>query len=366
MKKLAATVCLSFAIFSGSVASLAAPAVKVAGNLPLTGPIAAWSGQYPVGFKMGIEDSAKKLKFSPEVFQVDFQDNAGKPGTAITVFQRQKMNGFDAYLSGTSEAAIALAPQVQSVNAPHFLIAFDPFLTRQGKNRLRILPNSKIEGPLFVKYALDNKAKRVFVINLNSAYANSEFDSIVEPDLKKAGIDCRHERFEFAAHEFRTIAQKAKAYKPDLVFICGYSTHLRPLVRDLRAAGFTKNGTIMAAMDYVDFLYDNSTKDELKGVAFACPIFEVHGAVKGAEPWRADYKKRYGKLPSYVAAYAYDTAGILGKSYSKFGKVDTDSVRKSLPFDGVTGNINVDKDGDIVATITIAKVAADGKVVEVK
>lgn len=109
---------------------------KVAGNLPLTGPIAAWSGQYPVGFKMGIEDSAKKFKFSPDAFQVDLQDNAGKPGTAITVFQRQKMNGFDAYLSGTSEAAIALAPKVQSGNVPHFLIAFDPFLTQASQESL--------------------------------------------------------------------------------------------------------------------------------------------------------------------------------------------------------------------------------------
>ncbi len=360
------SLCVLVASLCFSLICFAVPVVKVAGNLPLTGPIAAWSGQYPIGFKMGIEDSAKKLVFAPGNFQIDFQDNAGKPATAITVFQRQKMNDFDVYLSGTSEAAIALAPQVQSTKAPHFLIAFDPFLTRQGKNRLRIMPNSKIEGPLFVKYAKMKNAKRVFIINLNSAYANSEFNDIVEPELKKAGVELAHERFDFSAHEFRTIALKAKEFHPDLVYICGYSTHLRPLLRDLRATGVTKEGTIMAAMDFVDFLYDNTSKDELKGVVFACPLFEVNGAVKGADEWRADYNRRFGKLPSYVAAYAYDTAGILGKSYSKFGKVDIDSLRKSMPYDGVTGNINVDKDGDIVATITLAKVATDGKVAEVK
>lgn len=348
------------------VHSKPASTVKVAANIPLTGPISAWSGQYPTGFKMGIEDSAKKLNLASNSFQIDFQDNAGKPSTAVSAFQKQKLSGFDVYVSGTSEASIALAPQVEATGVPHFLVAFDPFLAREGKNRLRVLPNSKIEAPLFVDYAKKVNAKRVFIINLNSAYANSEFGSIVEPELKNAGIQFTHERFEFPEHEFRTITQKAKAYHPDLIYVCGYSTHLRPLLRDLRAAGLAKDGTIMAVMDFVDFLYDGTPKEELQGIVFACPLFEVKNAVKGAEQWRQNYKTKNGKLPSYVAAYAYDTAGILATAYKRFGNVGMQSLRKSLPYDGVTGKINVDNDGDIIATITIAKLAPDGTVKQIK
>ncbi len=350
-----------------SSCSAAAAKLRVSANLPLTGPIAAFSGQFPDGFNMGMEDAAKKLHLPSDTVKINFQDNAGKPSTAVSVFRRQQMDGFDVYISGTSEAAIAVAPQVEATNAPNLLVAFDPFLARAGKNRLRFLPNSKIEGPLFVKYAQQRKAKRVFIINLNSAYANSEFGDIVEPDLKKAGIAFKHERFEFPEHDFKTIAYKAREFKPDLIFVCGYSVHLHPLLRDLRSAGLTKtDGSVMAVMDFVDLLYDKTPKAELQGIAFACPLFEVKGAVAGSEAWRARYQKRYGKIPTYVAAYAYDTAGILGKTYSQSKKVDTASIRKTLPYDGITGKINVDKDGDIIATITIAKISPDGTVVEIK
>jgi len=121
-----------------------------------------------------------------------------------------------------------------------------------------------------------------------------------------------------------------------------------------------------AVIDFVDLLYDKTPQAELKGIAFACPLFEVKGAVKGAEEWRRRYQKRTGKLPTYVAAYAYDTAESLGKTYSTFKKADPASIRKALPYDGITGKINVDKDGDIVATITIAKLALDGTIAEIK
>ncbi len=347
--------------------SAVAAKLRVSGNLPLTGPIAAFSGQYPDGFNMGMEDAAKKLHLASDSFKINFQDNGGKPSTAVSVFRKQQMDGFDAYISGTSEAAIAVAPQVEATNAPNLLVAFDPFLARAGKNRLRFLPNSKIEAPLFVKYAKQRKAKKVFIINLNSAYANSEFGDIVEPELKKAGIAYKHERFEFPEHDFKTIAYKAREVKPDLIMVCGYSVHLHPLLRDLRSAGLMKtDGSVIAVMDFVDLLYDKTPKAELRGIAFACPLFEVKGAVAGSEAWRTRYQKRYGRLPTYVAAYAYDTAQILGKTYSQFKKVDTASIRKALPYDGITGKINVDRDGDIVATITIAKLSPDGTVVEIE
>jgi ABC-type branched-subunit amino acid transport system substrate-binding protein len=339
-------------------------AVRIAGNLPLTGPVAAFSGQYPNGFRMGIDEASKELNVPASQFDVDFQDNAGTAATSVSVFQKQQLSSPDVYISGTSEAAIAIAQQVDRLQIPNFLVAFDPFLAREGQNRLRILPNSKIEAPLFIKYAKFRNAKKVFILNLNSAYANNEVDAIIGPGLNAAGIQYQRELYDFQLRDFKNLVLKAKAYRPDLTFVIGYSFHLKPLLRDLRASGMINDGSVMAAMDFVDMLYDQTPKEELQGVAFACPLFEVTGAIAGAEQWRSRYTQRFGRPPTYVEAYAYDTGQLIVKAFKENAKVNTQTLRASLPIKGITGQVNVDKDGDIVATITVARVQPDGSVRE--
>ena len=339
--------------------------VRIAANLPLTGPVAAYSGQYPNGFRMGLEDSETKNRVDAKMISVDFQDNAGLATNSVTVFQNQRLSNPSVYISGTSEAAIAVAKQVDSLGIPNFLVAFDPFLAREGQNRLRILPNSKIEGPLFVQYATAHHAKKIFILNLNSAYANSEVDNIIAPGLRAAGIDYQREQFEFGLRDFKNLALKAKDYGPDLVFTIGYSFHLKPLLRDLRTAGLVHDGSVMAAMDFVDMLYDGTPTAELMGIAFACPIFEVKNAISDADAWRSKYQAKFGQKPTYVEAYAYDTAGLIVKAFSQNGQVTTQSIRSALPYDGITGTITLDKDGDIVATVTTARLDASGTVTDV-
>jgi branched-chain amino acid transport system substrate-binding protein len=335
--------------------------VRIAANLPLTGPVAAWSGEYPNGFKLGLEDAAKEFGVNPSIFTTDFQDNAGKPAQAASVVQKQLAAGFDVYISGSSEAAKAVVAQVDPLVVPHFIAAFDPFLAAESPSRLRIMANSKVEAPIFISYAKKRKAKTVYVIHVNSAYANEEFGKIVEPALKADGMTVTDEAFEFENKDFKTIALKAARANPDLIFVCGYSFQLLPLLRDLRANALVKDGRVMGVMDVVDFLYDNTPKSEFDGLVFACPLFDIPGATPKAAEWRQRYQQRFGRNPSYVPAYAYDNAWAIVKAYKDSGRVTVDSIRGSLPFQGITGQIQLDADGDIIATVALAELGPDGK-----
>lgn len=335
--------------------------VRIAANLPLTGPVAAWSGEFPNGFKLGLEEASKELGVNPSTFTTDFQDNAGKPPQAASVVQKQLAAGFDVYISGSSEAAKAVVAQVDPLGVPHFIAAFDPFLAAESPSRLRIMANSKVEAPIFISYAKKRNAKSVYVIHVNSAYANEEFGKIVEPALKAAGMTVTDEAFEFENKDFKTIALKAARANPDLIFVVGYSFQLLPLLRDLRANGLVKDGRVMGVMDVVDFLYDNTPKSEFEGLVFACPLFDIPGATPKAAEWRQRYQQRFGRNPSYVPAYAYDNAWAIVKAYKDSGKVTVDTIRSSMPFQGITGQIQLDADGDIIATVALAELGPDGK-----
>jgi branched-chain amino acid transport system substrate-binding protein len=336
--------------------------VKIAANLPLTGPVAAWSGEFPNGFRLGIEDACKELGVDQSTFLIDFQDNAGKPAQAASVVQKQLASGFNVYLVGSSEAAKAAVGQVDPLKVPNFIVAFDPFMAAENESRLRIMANSKIEAPLFISYAQQRGAKSVYIIHVNSAYANEEFGKIVQPALEKAGVAVTNEAYEFDNKDYRTIALKAAQANADLIFICGYSFHLRPLISDLRTNGLIKDGKVMGVMDVVDFLHDNTSKAELNGLVFTCPLFDIPGAAPKAAEWRKRFQDKFGHSPSYVPAYAYDNAWAIVKAYKQAGAVTVDSVRAAMPFQGITGDINLDHDGDIVATVAIAQVDGDGNV----
>lgn len=341
------------------------PVVRIAANLPLTGPVAAWSGEFPNGFQMGIEEASKEFGVDPNIFKADFQDNAGKPAQSASVIQKQLSAGFDVYITGSSEAAKAVVGQLDPLGKPTFIAAFDPFLAAEAPSRLRIMANSKVEAPIFIEYAKKQQAKSVFVIHVNSAYANEEFGRIVEPALKAAGMTVTDEPFEFENKDFKTIALKAARAKPDLIFVCGYSFQLLPLLRDLRANGVVKDGRVMGVMDVVDFLYDNTPKSELDGLVFATPLFDIPGATPKAAEWRQRYQQRFNRNPSYVPAYAYDNAWAIVKAYKNSGKVTVDSIRAALPFQGITGEIKLDADGDIIATVALAQLGPDGKVQQI-
>jgi branched-chain amino acid transport system substrate-binding protein len=336
--------------------------VRIAANLPLTGPVAAWSGEFPNGFRLGLEDASKELAIDPAVFVADFQDNAGTPTQAASVAQKQIAAGFDVYISGSSESAKAVVDQIDPLNVPHFIAAFDPFLAAQNPNRLRIMANSKVEAPLFISYAKKRGAKSIYIIHVNSAYANEEFGKIVEPALKSASLTVTDEAYEFDTKDFKTIALKAAQANPDLLFVCGYSFQLRPLLSDLRTNGLVKDGRVMGVMDVVDFLYDGTPKSDLQGLVFACPLFDIPGASPKSALWRQRYQARFKRNPSYVPAYAYDNAWAIVKAYKNSGKVTVETIRAAMPFQGINGEINLDREGDIIATVGLARLSQAGVV----
>jgi branched-chain amino acid transport system substrate-binding protein len=338
--------------------------IVIDGNLPLTGPIAAFSGQYPNGLTMGIEDACKQLAVPADKFKIDFQDNAGQPSRAVSILRKQMMDRMDFYISGVSPESLAIAPEVGNQKVPHLMVAFDAFICRNDQNRLRIFPHFKLEGPVYVEYAKKRHAKRVFIIaNINSAY-NDELDKIVEPGLAKLGIEYQRESFEFGTKDYRTIALKASKYKPDLIFIAGFSVHIYPILGALRQYGLIKDGNVLSTMDFIDLLHNNTAKAELTDLPFITPAFELSSiqSKPAVSDWSRRYEKAYKKSPSYVEAYAYDTGRILVAAYKKSGRSDVKSIRDVLPFHGISGDIALDQDGDLSIKLHVAKVSKDGKV----
>lgn len=335
--------------------------VHIAANIPLSGPMATFSGQIPNGFRMGLQDAAKEAGLDPNIFVTDFQDNESNPALGTTIAQRQVANGFDIYMSAPSAVATNLVPIISPTGKPHFVVAFDPELLKGDPNKFRLIPNLKIEAPLYVKYAKSQHAKRVFMMHSNFAAYHEEYSKLIEPGLREAGIEFVREVFEFNSSDFRTIAQKAAQYKPDLIFVTSFGVDLQRALQALREANVSKPGNVMCTMDFVDLLHAPSLAPGAAGSVFAAPLFEIPGAIPAADPWRQRYQEQFHRSPSYVEAYAYETARAIVAAY-KSGGVDSASIRRLFPRQGIVGDIVLDESGDLSSSVVVGRVDELGHV----
>ena len=338
--------------------------LRIAGNLPLTGPVAAFSGNYPKGFIMGIDDACEKYGVDRKSIVVDFQDNQAKPADATTVFNQQATKGFDVYIVGTSEPASAVTPQLSSRhNSPTFLVAFDAYATKNDTNFFRILPNYKVESPLWIEFARKSNAKKIFTITLNISSIEEQYAENICPVLIEDGIEIVREKFDFSTTDFRSIALKVREANPDLIFITGFSFQLQLAINALRELDLVKDRNVMTTIDLVDFFPASSFDKSFEGIVFPCPFYEIPNKTKDADAFKAAFNKKHGVSPTYIEAYAYDTAYLLIHTLKEYGKISSETLSKST-FDGVTGTVQFDQERDVATSIQLVTVR-DGKIIAI-
>jgi len=261
--------------------------------------------------------------------------------------------------------AEAIFPEITRRKIPHFLVSFDAFMTQAAPFAYRVLPNFKIEAPLFTRFVKSKKARRVFFFTPDLKAYLEQSDKLILPELDRAGIKYRRELFDFGNKDFRPIAAKADAFKPDVVVVSGYAYHVYPALKALREFDLIKKASVIATLDYIDLLHGDFPKTDLADVSFTSPVCEIPGKVLGYQTWRSAFRKKYGKDASYVDAYAYDTARILAAAQAKAGKIDEKAIRSVLPFKGIVGTINLDKDRDLTSTLVVGHLDNKAEIHEV-
>ncbi len=334
--------------------------VKIDLNLPLSGPVSLVTLPYRDGLLMGFNDAAKEYNVPADVFVVDVQDNANEPKQAVTVMKKQMLEPFDVYISGVSGPTRAVAPEIDKTSAAHFLFAFDVNFTQEAANRMRILPNFRLELPLYVDYAKARKAKRIAALHLNYASQQELYGEYLVPALKNTGAEVMREAYDMKTKDYSTIALKIAAFKPDLIIMDGFSFTLLPLINSLRTLDVVHDGNVVVGMDFIDLLHNKTPVDQLKGITFAAPLIELPEGIKASSDWAGRFKAIYKEDPSWPGAYGYDTARVIVAAYAKSHKVNPETIRNVMPFDGLVGKINLNKTNDIDATMALGLVDDSG------
>lgn len=331
--------------------------IKIAINLPLSGPVASFSGGFPNGLKMGVSAGCSKYNVSEKSFVFMVDDNKASPSDSSTIFRRHGVNGYDAYVVGTTESAEAVLPNLGINNdIPVFLVAFDAFMAKKGENRFRLLPNFKTEVNTWLEFLDKTKPDRVATLTLNIPATQEQFNTFIFPYLSKHKVETMRETFDFSTTTFREIAMRIKKFHPDVVLISGYAFQLQMAVTALRELDCLRENRVMTSIDLADFVDAGESLERFEGVVFSCPNVSFPIVEPEVEKWRGRFEKLYGKKPGYMEAFAYDTGLLLVKTYSNKGRVTPKDIIATTPMKGITGNVLFDVGRDSISALSLARI----------
>jgi len=334
--------------------------IRIAANLPLSGPLATYGVAVREGASLALDDAPDRPNAK---LSVDWQDNASDPKTAVSILRKQLLATPTIYVSGVKPQTMAIKEEISQLGLPHFVWIFDAVINQGTSNNFRTWVSYKIEPPIYMKYLEDRGAKRVAITYVRLPHTIEEFERILIPDLKSKGIELFVETFDYGRTDFKDIATKIDRFKPDLIILNGFQGDLVGLIRSLRPLGSITDGNTIATYDLLDAAKILGP-DEIEGIRIVAPLFETRPNEPTIAKWRNRFREKYGRDPLYTHAFGYDMiTAIRSASQSLTLPASNDDWIKALravDVNGVTGPIRFDSDGDMVTPLEVG-VYRDGK-----
>lgn len=349
------------ALAAGTFYALKRPAdqsapILFAANYPMSGDLAFYGTELRDGMLMAFEDKKADTPIA-SAFRFDWGDNRFSPKDAVTVFQRQLLMRPTIYSSSLKPQVMAVEKEVEAAGIPHLAWVLDLSPNPQGTtNNFRTWVSFKLETDVFFEHAKARGAKNIVVCYVSLPSSEAAYGQYLTGRLQtELGSTVTIERYnpDVAADDFKNIAARIAAKKPDLIMINGFIPHMVGIVRGLRPLGAITDGNTMAALDMLDAAGALSA-EEAEGIVVAAPPFLVNPTAEQKD-WQTRFESRYGRKPSYHAAFAYDAGLTL---LDAAGRLDLPAdpgawlaAILATDIEGVTGPIRYGSDQSLVTEL---------------
>lgn len=331
--------------------------VKIGHVAPMTGGIAHLGKDNEAGAKLAIADLNKsniKIGGKAVKFELLSEDDGADPKQGTAAAQKlvdAKVAGVVGHLnSGTTIPASKIysdagIPQISPS-------ATNPKYTLQGfKTAFRVVANDGQLGGTLGRYAIkDLNGKTVAIIDDRTAYGQGVADEFAKGVQAAGGKIVGREYTTDKATDFMAILTNIKGKKPDVVFYGGMDAVAGPMLRQLKQLGIQAKfmGGDGICTTELPKLAGDALGDNMLYCAEAGGV--VGKYVEKDKAFRARFQKEMKAEVKLYAPYVYDATMVMVEAMKKANSTDP---KKYLPelakikYDGVTGPISFDKNGDI-------------------
>lgn len=385
-----ATACVSLALAGcgsgGSGGSGGDTTISIGVGAPLTDGVVAMGQGIVRGVDLAVaqandSQALKDLHIKITTVQGDDKGDPTTGGNVATQFtSNPNIVGVVGHLnSGVTRVAVKIYKQANLVEISPANTAID--LTKSGyTNYFRTCANDAVQGQSDADYAFKTLgAKKAFVVDDSTVYGEGLADEWAKQFQTDGGTLAGREKTTDKDTDFKALVTKINAANPQVIFYGGVYNAGALFAKQLKQAGVS--ATFMGG----DGMYDPefvkiAGADAAKGALVSNVGAPVDQLPKAAQ-FKADYAAKYpGQSIGAYDANAYDAANAIINAIESVAKstsasdLTSDSGKKAIiaavaksNFDGVTGHVSFDANGDTTnKVVSIYQVSAAGKFVDAK
>lgn len=362
-----------------TVPAMAADTIKIGFNIPLTGDIpkvGEMSKQAGEMLKADI-NGAGGLDVGGKKYMLEFvyEDNEAKAESAVTTALKLITKDEVLAMIGPNSSKQAVpAGQIANDNETVMITPWstNPATTLDRPWVFRAAFLDPFQGPVAVNYAVKTfGAKNAAVLyDLSNDYSKglAEIFKTEFENKMGAGSVLAFESHGTKDQDFSAQLTKIIASKPDFIFVPDNYNQVALIVPQARKLGY--KGEFMGSDSWGSAELMTLCGDDCKGLSFSTH-YAAAGATGATKEFIDRFQAKYGVIPDDVAALTWDATRVVLQGIQNAGKLsgklrrDRKSVREGIAaisrFDGITGSMKFDEQGDPVKCAVVVKISQSGE-----
>ncbi|MGX7419568.1 ABC transporter substrate-binding protein [Carnobacterium gallinarum] len=363
LASLAAVAVIATGCASGGSSEKDSKTIKIGANLELSGPVSAYGTAELDGINLAIDEINKNGGvLGKQLSLVDLDNKSDKAEAASVATKLATKEKVVAIVgpatSGTSKAA---TPSVTKAKVP--------MVTPSGTDDTVTVENGKVwdyvyrvsfqdsfQGVTLANFAQDNLgAKKAVIIGDSSSDYAKGLTKSFKDSFKGKIVD--EVNFTTGDKDFKAVLTKIKDKDFDVLYMPSYYEEAGLIIKQARELGITQ--PILGADGFGnDKLVDLAQGKNLNNVYYTAH-YSNKSEEKKVVDFVAAFKAKYNKAPDAFSALAYDAVYMIAKAIENAGEATPEKVKDELAkikdFDGITGNITMDKNHNPIKSTLVIK-----------
>lgn len=325
---------LALALMVSGPAISADPPIKVGVVLPLTGEQAKFGEIEKNSFLMCLEEVNKAGGINGRPIELIMEDDTGKPDVGRSAVEKLISRDNVVMLTGgySSSVTYAMCAVAQQRKVP-FLVTTGSAddITEKGWDYVfRINPPvSEYTKALETFLQEVVKPQSVAVLHENSLFGQSgskEFIKLCEGMGIKVLMK---EGYEHGAVDFKPILIKAKAAKPDFVYMISYVMDAALLIRQSKELDFNPKLFVGGAAGFTLPEFVKNAGDAAE-YCFSADLWTAGVPYKGAKEYYESYVKKFNIPTEYHGAEAYASMQVVADVLKRAKEITPAGIREAL------------------------------------
>ena len=347
MKKIFILFCLMETL---TISALAAEPATIAAIFSKTGIAAASNADTISGVELAVEEINRQGGVLDRPLKLVILDNKSTPiDSTIAAQEAVRLQSMAVIGADWSSHSLAIAPVLQKAGIPMISpTSTNPKVTRVGNYIFRVCFLDSFQGKAMARLAYHElKARKAVVLKIiDEDYSLVLAEFFMNAFKEKGGHILWEGYYRGKAVDFAILLKKVKALQPDVVYVPGYERDAGLLIRQAVSMGL--KATFLGGDGWNGI--SQYGKEAVEGGFYSAHWHPEVPSEKSIHLQKI-YKQRHGKrINSTLTPLGYDATTLLADAVKRAGAWDRAKIRDALSgttdFEGVTGVISIDENGD--------------------